>query len=86
MVCSTGCAEAIARADKALQSVVQQTVRSAQANAIYCYLCAGLSAGGAVLAWFMLPSPFLIFFCGGCAVVLVLSGLWYTRAGKKQTG
>jgi hypothetical protein len=37
-----------------------------------------------VFAWFMLPSPFLILFTGGCAVVLLLSGFWYGRAAKKR--
>jgi hypothetical protein len=64
--------------------LLQNNVRNTQASAVYCYLCAGLSAGGAVVAWFMLPSPFLILFTAGCAVVLLFSGIWYGRAAKKQ--
>jgi hypothetical protein len=30
----------------------------------------------------MLPSPFLILFTAGCAVVLLASGIWYGRTGK----
>jgi hypothetical protein len=83
-VCSTACAEALSCADKALEAILQQSVRSARASAFYCYVCAGLSAAAAVVAWFMLPSPFLILFTGGCGVVLLLSGIWYGRAGEKR--
>ena len=84
-VCSESCAQALARADQALETIVQQSMRSAQASAFYCYLCAALSAGAAIVAWFMLPSPFLILFTGGCAVVLLLSGIWYGRAARKRS-
>jgi len=42
----------------------------------------GLSAAAAVVAWFMLPSPFLILFTGACAAVLILSGIWYQRGAR----
>ena len=83
--CSASCAEAISRNEKALESILQQALRSAQASAFYCYICAALSAGAAIVAWFMLPSPFLILFTGACAVVLLLSGIWYGRAARKKT-
>ena len=85
MVCSDTCAQALARSDQALETILTQTIRSAHASAFYCYLCAGLSASAAVVAWFMLPSTFLILFTGGCAVVLLLSGIWYGRAARRQT-
>jgi hypothetical protein len=53
-----------------------------KASAFYCYLCGGLSAGAAVAAWFMLPSPFLIYFTGACALVLFAAGFWYGRGAK----
>jgi len=86
MVCSAKCAEAVARGEAALATILQQSVRSARASAFYCYLCAALSAGAALVAWFMLPSPFLIFFTAGCAVVLLLSGVWYGRAARHKQG
>ena len=85
LVCSATCAEAITRGEKALEMILHQSVRSAQASAFYCYVCAGLSAAAAVVSWFMLPVPFLILFTAGCAVVLLLSGIWYSRAGRKRT-
>jgi len=84
MVCSSDCAIALTHADQAMQMVLQRSAQSAQASAFYCYVSAGLSAGAAVAAWFMLPSPFLIYFTGACAVVLVLSGVWYQRGARKQ--
>jgi hypothetical protein len=87
LACSPACAEALNRADAVvsqLSAINQQLRRNSQASAFYCYLCAGLSAGAAVVAWFMLPSPFLILFTAGCAVVLVLSGIWHDRAARKH--
>jgi hypothetical protein len=86
IVCSNDCGEALSQAAKALESILEQSVRSARASAFYCYLCGGLSAAAAVVAWFMLPSPFLILFTGGCAVTLILSGIWYGRAARQRTG
>jgi hypothetical protein len=85
MVCSNECAAALVRADQALQMILQRSAQSAQASAVYCYVSAGLSAAAAVGAWFMLPSPFLILFTSGCAVALLLSGLWYGRVAKKRS-
>src|SRR4051794_7519841 len=71
VVCSTDCAAALTRNNEALQQLssinqqlLQHSVRNARASAFYCYLCAALSAAAAVVAWFMLPSPFLILFTG----------------------
>jgi hypothetical protein len=85
LACSGQCAEAVLRSEKALETLLQQGVRNARASAFYCYLCGGLSAAAAVVAWFMLPSPFLMLFTTGCAVVLGLSGVWYGRAARRQT-
>jgi hypothetical protein len=85
VVCSNSCVEALSRGERALEMILQQSQRSAQASAFYCYVCAALSAAAAVIAWFMLPSPFLILFTGGCAVVLLLSGIWYGRVGARRT-
>lgn len=86
VACSDACAEALSRAEQALETILHQSMRNAQASAFYCYLCAALSAGAAVVAWFILPSPFLIMFTAGCAVVLLVSGIWYGRAARKQGG
>ena len=84
VTCSTRCTEAISRADRAMQTLFQQGRRNAQASAIYCFLGTALSAAGALVAWYMLPSPFLILFAAGCALVLLFSGIWYARAVGKQ--
>jgi len=85
MVCSTECASMLAQNERALQSILQKSVQSLKASAFYCYLCGGLSAAAAVVAWYMLPSTFLILFTGACAVVLIASGAWYSFASKKQS-
>ncbi len=83
VVCSRACAEGLARNDQALQAILRQGVQSAKASAFYCYLCGALSAAAGVVAWFMLPSPFLMLFTGGCALVLVTSGVWYGRISRR---
>ena len=84
MICSNDCAAALTRADQAMQMILQRSAQSARASAFYCYVSGGLSAAAAVVAWFMLPSPFLILFTGACAVVLIASGIWYGRGAKRQ--
>ena len=86
VVCSAACAQALARSEQALETILNQSMRNARASAFYCYLCAALSASAAVVAWFMLPSMFLILFTSGCALVLLVSGIWYGRAAIKPTG
>jgi len=83
MVCSSPCADALARNENVMQTLLQRGAQSAKASAFYCYLCGGLSAIAAVVAWFMLPSTFLILFTAGCALVLLLSGFWYGRIGSR---
>lgn len=84
IVCSAECGLAWDRKVQGIETLLQRSLRSAQASTAYCYLGAGLSAGGAIVAWFMLPSPFLILFTAGCALVLLLSGIWYGRASRKS--
>jgi hypothetical protein len=84
MVCSRDCSAALERNESVLQLLLQKSAQSARASAFYCYLSGGLSAAAAVGAWFMLPSPFLIYFTGACSVALILSGVWYGRGAQKQ--
>jgi len=84
LVCSSECAANLKRNEEALQLLLQKSLQNAQASAFYCYLCSALSAAAAVAAWFMLPSPFLIYFTGGCAVVLLAAGVWYQRGTRSQ--
>ena len=84
MICSDNCAAALSRADKAMELILQKSLQSAQASAFYSYLCGGLSAAGAVGAWFYLPVPFLVWFTAGCSVVFITSGIWYGRIARKS--
>ena len=83
-ICSEACAAALARADQAMDLLLQKSLQSARSSAFYSYLCGGLSAAGAVGAWFYLPVPFLVWFTAGCSVVFIASGIWYGRIAKKQ--
>jgi hypothetical protein len=85
MFCTEDCSAALALNESTMQLLLHKSEQSARASACYCYLCGGLSAGAAVAAWFMLPSPFLIYFTGACAVVLILSGIWYQRGARTPT-
>jgi hypothetical protein len=83
IVCSSACQTGLERNERAVQFLLDKTVESARASAFYCYLCGGLSAAAAVAAGFMLPSPFLIYFTSGCALVLFAAGFWYGRGAKR---
>jgi len=85
IACSTRCEAALLHSEEAVKLLLHKSVQSAKASAFYCYLTAGLSAAAAVAAWFMLPSPFLIYFTGACALVLFAAGYWYGRVARKQT-
>lgn len=84
IVCSDDCAAALARAAGAMESILQKSLQSARASAFYSFLCGALSAAGALGAWHYLPSPFLIWFCAGCAVVFAASGVWFARIAHKS--
>lgn len=83
LVCSADCKALLERNDDAIQLLLQKSRQTARASAFYCYLSAGLSAAAAVAAWFMLPSPFLIYFAGACALALFAAGFWYQRGAKQ---
>jgi hypothetical protein len=83
-MCSAECEAALGQQDKGMELILQKSIQSLRASAVYCYLSGGLSAAAAVLAWFMLPLPFLILFAAACAVALIASGLWYSRAARRQ--
>jgi len=85
ITCSSDCAAALAASTKAIQLLLDKSAQSAQASAFYCYLTGGLSAAAAVAAWFMLPSPFLIYFTAACAVALFAAGFWHGRVARKHT-
>ena len=84
IVCSPACAATLKRSEDALQLLLHKSSQSARASAFYCYLCGGLSLAAAVAAWFLLPSPFLIYFTAACGVALIFSGFWYQRGAGKQ--
>jgi predicted nucleic acid-binding Zn ribbon protein len=83
LVCSDACAAALSRNDQALQLLLRKSTQSAQASAVYCYLCGILSLGAAIVAHFLLPLPFLIYFTVACGLVFILSGAWYSWTARR---
>ena len=83
--CSETCATALAKADAAVELIINKSVQSARAGALTCYLLGGIFIACGVLAVFMMPSPFLIAFLGISGVGMLIGGLFYGRAAKKQT-
>jgi hypothetical protein len=83
LACSTACAEETKRLETAIELLVERSTQNARASAAYCYLSAVLSGGAAVAAWFWLPSPFLMTFAGGSALVLAAAGYWHGRAARR---
>ena len=67
-----------------MQLLLGRSAQNARASAVYCYLSAVLSGGAAIAAWFWLPSPFLMAFAGGSALVLAAAGFWHGRAARKR--
>lgn len=86
LVCSPECQATLARDDKAMQSILLKSVQSARASANYNYMCAALSAGATVGAYYYVPLPFLIVFIGACSVIFLAAGLWQGRIARKQSG
>jgi len=84
MVCSSDCATAFDRNERAVHVLLEKSAQTARATAFYCYLCAALSGAAAIVAWFMLPLPFLILFTGGCALVLFVAGFWHGRVAQQH--
>ena len=84
LVCSPECATALSRDDQAMQLILQKSLQSARASAYYSYLCAALSGGGALGAWYYLPSPYLIGFTAACCAIFLASGFWYGRIANQQ--
>jgi len=86
LVCSPGCAAALARADQAMQAILRQSEQSARASAYYSFLSAGLSAGGAVAAHYYFPAPYLIGFTSACSGIFLVAGVIYWRITRKSAG
>ena len=83
-MCSEKCATALSRNEQAVETLLQKNAQNARASAFYSYLCGGLSAGGAVGAWYYMPVPFLVWFTAGCSAVFIISGVRYSMIARKK--
>jgi hypothetical protein len=84
LACAEGCAPALLRQQRALESLLEKSVQTARANSVNYYICGVSSAGAAVAAWFLLPIPLLIWFLGASAAALIFSGIWLGRVAGKM--
>ncbi len=84
LVCSTGCEASLTRQERAIQSILQKSLQSLRASAFYCFLCGIISLVAGIVAYYTLPSNFLIGFCGACGIALICSGVWYSRVARAQ--
>jgi len=84
LTCSSICAENAMQLKASLKLLLDRSAQNARASAVYCYLSAALSGGAAIAAWFWLPSPFLMAFAGGSALVLAAAGYWHGRVARKK--
>jgi hypothetical protein len=85
LACSPGCETALLQEAGVAQLLLAKSVQNAKASSFYSYLCGGLSAAAAVAAWFMLPSPFLIYFTAACSLVFLAAGFWHGRGAKQPS-
>jgi hypothetical protein len=67
-----------------VELIIHRSTQSAQAGAFTCYLLGGLFLACALLAAFMMPSPFLMAFLGISGAGMLVCGVWYGRAAKRQ--
>jgi hypothetical protein len=77
IVCSAECGEVI-------ELLLEKSAQSAEVSGFCTEKTGGLSAGAVVVAWFMLTSPFLIWFTRACAAMLILSGIWHQRGARRS--
>src|ERR1019366_5166438 len=84
LTCSSVCAENAKQLKTSIQLLLERSAQNARASAVYCYLSAALSGSATIAAWFWLPSPFLMVFTGGSALVLAAAGFWHGRVARKS--
>ena len=68
--------------ERAIESILRKSVQSLRASAFYCFLCGVISLAAGIVAYYTLPSNFLIGFCGACGIALIFSGIWYTQVAR----
>src|SRR6476620_2449806 len=72
IVCSEVCQTALRKHERAIESILRKSVQSLRASAFYCFLCGVISLAAGIVAYYTLPSNFLIGFCGACGIALIL--------------
>jgi hypothetical protein len=65
--------------------IIQKSAQSARASALNCYLGGGIFVATGVFAAVIMPAPFLILFPPALGIVLIISGVAFGKAAKRQT-
>lgn len=84
--CSDACAAALAKADRAVELIIQKTLQGAKAGALCCYISGVLFVlTGLATAIFMSRATFLIVFPAVLGIGLIVSGVAFSRVAKQHT-
>jgi uncharacterized membrane protein len=83
-VCSPACGAALIRADAAVELIISKSVQTARAGVFAFYVLGGVFVACAILAAFMMPTPFLMVFLAIWGVVMIVVGFLYGRVSKRQ--
>jgi hypothetical protein len=87
MACSEACALALAKAERAIDTILGRSTQVAKASAYGCYLCGALMIGFALYAHWRYPWLQLAHvLCGVMGVALLVFGAWYHRAAGRGSG
>jgi hypothetical protein len=83
--CSDTCAQALAKADRAIDTILGRGIQMARASAYGCYLCGGLLVAFAIYAHRSYPQIRLAqLLAGVMGLALIVFGIWYHRAARKE--
>ena len=76
MACSSECAAALARGEKAVELVLRRSTASTQATSLGCYLIGSLFLACGILSIQMMPSLFLLIYMTVSGVGMLVSGVF----------
>jgi hypothetical protein len=83
--CSEGCAQALTKADRAIETILRKSTQLAKASAYGCFLCGALMIGFGIYARLNYPqlrliSPLMVVM----GVGFLVFGAWYHMAARKD--
>lgn len=84
--CSSTCAEALSKAERAVELVLSKNVQGARVTAYVLYALGGIFLGIGIIGHLLEPRMLMPnAMAGACGIVLIISGFAYHRiAGKRH--